>query len=48
MQVKSESWIISVPALKIILQHFKANAAFELIEGDIRDFETCKKAVDGY
>lgn len=26
---------------------FKDNPAFELIEGDIRDLETCKKAVEG-
>lgn len=26
---------------------FKNNPAFELIEGDIRDLDTCKKAVDG-
>lgn len=26
---------------------FKDNSAFELIEGDIRDIETCKKAVEG-
>ncbi|MGF7082783.1 SDR family oxidoreductase [Mucilaginibacter sp. UYCu711] len=26
---------------------FKSNPSFELIKGDIRDFETCKRAVDG-
>lgn len=26
---------------------FKSNPAFELIEGDIRDLDTCKKAVEG-
>lgn len=29
------------------INEFKNNPAFELIEGDIRDFETCKKAVEG-
>lgn len=29
------------------IAEFKSNPAFELIEGDIRDFETCKKAVEG-
>lgn len=29
------------------IQQFKDNPAFELIEGDIRDLEACKKAVDG-
>jgi UDP-N-acetylglucosamine 4-epimerase len=29
------------------IEQFKSNPAFELLEGDIRDFETCKKAVDG-
>ncbi|OCX54043.1 Vi polysaccharide biosynthesis protein VipB/TviC [Mucilaginibacter sp. PPCGB 2223] len=29
------------------IEAFKTNPAFELIEGDIRDFETCKTAVDG-
>ena len=29
------------------IERFKDNPAFELMEGDIRDFETCKKAVDG-
>lgn len=29
------------------IAEFKDNPAFELIEGDIRDFETCKKAVEG-
>jgi len=29
------------------IEMFKPNPAFELIEGDIRDLETCKKAVDG-
>ncbi len=29
------------------IDKFKGNPAFELIEGDIRDFEVCKKAVDG-
>jgi len=29
------------------LDAFKNNPAFELIEGDIRDFETCKTAVQG-
>src|SRR5690349_19080717 len=29
------------------INDFKNNPAFELIEGDIRDFETCKRAVDG-
>jgi UDP-N-acetylglucosamine 4-epimerase len=29
------------------INEFKTNPAFELIEGDIRDLETCKKAVEG-
>jgi UDP-N-acetylglucosamine 4-epimerase len=29
------------------IREFEANPAFEFIEGDIRDFETCKKAVEG-
>jgi len=29
------------------IKDFKSNPAFELIEGDIRDFEVCKKAVAG-
>jgi UDP-N-acetylglucosamine 4-epimerase len=29
------------------ITEFKDNPSFELIEGDIRDFETCKKAVEG-
>ncbi len=29
------------------IAEFKANPAFELMEGDIRDPETCKKAVEG-
>jgi UDP-N-acetylglucosamine 4-epimerase len=29
------------------IAEFKDHPAFELIEGDIRDFETCKKAVEG-
>lgn len=29
------------------IEEFKSNPAFELIEGDIRDLETCKKAVTG-
>jgi UDP-N-acetylglucosamine 4-epimerase len=29
------------------LDEFKSYKAFEIIEGDIRDLETCKKAVDG-
>lgn len=29
------------------IAEFKDNPAFELIEGDIRNFETCKKAVEG-
>lgn len=29
------------------LQEFASNPAFELIEGDIRDLETCKQAVEG-
>ncbi|WP_179351880.1 SDR family oxidoreductase [Winogradskyella vidalii] len=29
------------------LAEFKDNPAFELIEGDIRDLETCKKAMEG-
>lgn len=29
------------------IAEFKDNPAFELIEGDIRDFQTCKKAVEG-
>jgi UDP-N-acetylglucosamine 4-epimerase len=29
------------------IEEFKNNQAFELIDGDIRDFETCKKAVEG-
>lgn len=29
------------------IDRFKNNAAFDLIEGDIRDFETCKRAVNG-
>lgn len=29
------------------IDRFKNNSAFELIEGDIRDFEICKKAVNG-
>lgn len=29
------------------LTEFHSNPAFELIEGDIRDLETCKKAMDG-
>ena len=31
----------------INIEEFKSNPAFELIEGDIRDLETCKKAVTG-
>ncbi|HNU59533.1 MAG TPA: NAD-dependent epimerase/dehydratase family protein, partial [Aquaticitalea sp.] len=29
------------------LQEFHSNPAFELIEGDIRDLETCKRAMEG-
>ena len=29
------------------IEEFKSNPAFELIEGDIRDLETCRKALDG-
>ncbi len=29
------------------IEPFIGNSAFELIEGDIRDFDTCKKACDG-
>jgi UDP-N-acetylglucosamine 4-epimerase len=29
------------------INEFKNNAAFELIEGDIRDFETCRRSVEG-
>lgn len=29
------------------LKTFKSNPAFELLEGDIRDLETCKKAMEG-
>lgn len=29
------------------IEQFKSNAAFELIEGDIRDIDTCHKAVEG-
>lgn len=29
------------------LLEFKSNPAFELLEGDIRDLETCKRAVEG-
>jgi UDP-N-acetylglucosamine/UDP-N-acetylgalactosamine 4-epimerase len=29
------------------INEFKNNPAFELIEGDIRDFETCRKALEG-
>lgn len=29
------------------IEEFKANPAFELIEGDIRDLYTCKKALEG-
>lgn len=29
------------------IEEFKGNPAFELIEGDIRDLETCQKAVEG-
>lgn len=29
------------------IDEFKSNSAFELIEGDIRDLETCKQAVEG-
>lgn len=29
------------------INEFKSNPAFELIEGDIRDFETCSKTVQG-
>ena len=29
------------------INEFKTDPAFELIEGDIRDIETCRKAVDG-
>ncbi|MES2376899.1 MAG: SDR family oxidoreductase [Bacteroidota bacterium] len=29
------------------IEEFKNNPSFELIEGDIRDLETCKKAIEG-
>ncbi|MFD2514236.1 SDR family oxidoreductase [Pontibacter locisalis] len=29
------------------IDEFKANPAFELLEGDIRDLETCRKALEG-
>jgi UDP-N-acetylglucosamine/UDP-N-acetylgalactosamine 4-epimerase len=29
------------------IAEFRNNPAFELVEGDIRDFETCKKALEG-
>jgi UDP-N-acetylglucosamine/UDP-N-acetylgalactosamine 4-epimerase len=29
------------------IEAFKSNSAFELIEGDIRDVETCKRALEG-
>src|SRR6478609_1069009 len=29
------------------IDEFKSNPDFELMEGDIRDFETCRRAVDG-
>ncbi|MDB4926657.1 SDR family oxidoreductase [Mucilaginibacter sp.] len=29
------------------IEKYKTNPAFELIEGDIRNFETCKKAIEG-
>ncbi|WP_242927541.1 SDR family oxidoreductase [Pontibacter vulgaris] len=29
------------------IEEFKSNPAFELIEGDIRDLETCRKALEG-
>jgi UDP-N-acetylglucosamine/UDP-N-acetylgalactosamine 4-epimerase len=29
------------------IEEFKSNSAFELIEGDIRDLETCKEALEG-
>src|SRR5699024_4657986 len=29
------------------IEEFRDNSSFELIEGDIRDLETCKKAVEG-
>ncbi|MBB6612720.1 SDR family oxidoreductase [Pontibacter sp. Tf4] len=29
------------------IEEFKANPAFELLEGDIRDLETCRKALNG-
>src|SRR3546814_13308199 len=29
------------------IEEFKGNSTFELIEGDIRDLEMCKKAVEG-
>jgi UDP-N-acetylglucosamine/UDP-N-acetylgalactosamine 4-epimerase len=29
------------------INQFKSNLAFELIEGDIRDLETCRQAVEG-
>jgi UDP-N-acetylglucosamine/UDP-N-acetylgalactosamine 4-epimerase len=29
------------------IEEFKSNPAFELIEGDIRDLETCKEALEG-
>ena len=29
------------------IEEFKTNPAFELIEGDIRDLETCRKALEG-
>jgi UDP-N-acetylglucosamine 4-epimerase len=29
------------------IEEFKSNPAFELIEGDIRDIDTCRKAIEG-